>query len=204
VSGLGDNFTHRDRWSELRSFVTAARFYILGCLLVSFFLITPIHELSHCFVVWAFGGSVTQIDFIPAAGAWGRVTYTLAQRTPVKELLVYSAPIVLTCSIMAACLFLGHVVKSGTEAAKFIFFCVYVTAAAEFCHIAKGIFYEGSDLSRIFPEPSGWVIAALCCSCLGFVAAGYPLQKRLLGEKHLGRFWFFIIAGIGVLMIGLF
>ena len=152
---------------------------------VLFFVgVTFLHEAAHALAAIALGGTVTEFAFLPGPEALGHVRWEPPPHAPPwLGDLVRVAPYVMWSAVASAVILLAwRRVRVGRWLAAAIFFWGYFIPIGD---IAWNLYGGRGDLA--IGGVDGLALQAIgTAALLGAFAAGYPVQRRLFGDRAVG------------------
>jgi hypothetical protein len=152
---------------------------------VLFFVgVTFLHEAAHAVAAIALGGTVTEFAFLPGPDALGHVRWEAPPHAPPwLHDLVRVAPYVMWSAVATVTILLAwRRGRVGRWAAAAIFFWGYFIPIGD---IAWNLYGGRGDLA--IGGMDGLVLQAIgTVALLVAFAAGYPVQRRLFGERAVG------------------
>jgi hypothetical protein len=147
-------------------------------------VVTFLHEVAHAAVALALGGTVTEFSFLPSQGHLGHVQWNPAPGSSSDgRVLVSLAPYVMWSTFAVGASLVAWLSRGLHRAlASTIFVWGYVVPLSD---IAWNLSSGSGDLA--FPGWEGALLHGVGAVCLAVAyALGYPLQRRLFGERSVG------------------
>lgn len=171
---------------------------------------TVLHELAHCIATWAQGGNVTRFIWLPTEEFWGEMTYEFPRAAAFSDSAISVAPYVLWttfCIIALALSFRRAAWPLWAASSIFVWLFLAPISDIAYAALAQIRSVEGTDLGRVFGEPSlavtiGFIVYGLVLAFLGFLTQRQLYRERALSASSfclLGALAFIVLAGLPLL-----
>jgi hypothetical protein len=173
----------------------------LALLIPGAVLYTILHEGMHALAVILQGGRLLEFVWIPSQGEWGHVQYDFPPGATYSPFVIGMAPYFFTM-LLASIAILAAVFRPGLpiRVASTIFVWFYIVPAVETSNTALPYAAYGArnDFFGAFGPPTVDLALGILLAGFGAAVLGYPVQRRLYGERALSFGAYAVLTGVAV------